>query len=540
MQASSSSIQWVSCDPSVVSNPALSCGFFDIPLDYHDPAAGRGRLAVIKANATGPRRGTVFFNPGGPGGSGLEALDADAAVLGGLTGGVYDIVSWDPRGVGALTVPGEIFCFGSAEEHDAFFNGTIELTGVEYTGSFTDPADVHALFSQTKVLQHKYEEVGRKCLEGPSGRYLKYVGAAATVRDMIALADALDGEGAEVNYVGVSYGTLLGSWFVNMFPDRVGRVILDGVVDPVSFATEQISLNAANFLLKDADKVYEAFITGCLLSGTTGCPIAANASSPEEVNQNVQALLRAAHDAARRDPSVAVSSSVIRSLLYTQMESPEGWSQLANVTYPQLVQAVAQEVSESTFLPSRFGRPRNPLRSRSSASETGVSYTSQAIWCGDSVDRASTTMLNIFDDLVAGTRRVSHLFGGLWPTAFYSCPFWPVRSVERYRGPFNRTLANKILVASNLLDPATPIAGAQRVAGLLGENATLVTQNAFGHTTLSEPSTCVSTIMMTYMLTGKLPEGPVVCEVDGGFEMFEGVDTSDILARLSGPDVRTR
>ena len=64
-------------------------------------------------------------------------------------------------------------------------------------------------------MQQKYKEVGRKCLNGPSGKYLKYVGAAATVRDLVALADALDGPGEPVNYVGLSYGTLLGSWLVN-------------------------------------------------------------------------------------------------------------------------------------------------------------------------------------------------------------------------------------------------------------------------------------------------------------------------------------
>ena len=100
----SSAVQWGPCDPSVVTNPALSCGFFNIPLDYQNPGAGRGRLAVVKANATGQRLGTVFFNPGGPGGSGLQALDADAPVLLNLSGGLFDIVSWDPRGVGSLTV----------------------------------------------------------------------------------------------------------------------------------------------------------------------------------------------------------------------------------------------------------------------------------------------------------------------------------------------------------------------------------------------------------------------------------------------------
>ncbi|KAI1791401.1 alpha/beta-hydrolase [Ganoderma leucocontextum] len=533
-------IHWGPCDPSIITNAALSCAFFDIPLDYHSPRAGKGRLALAKVNATQERRGTVFFNPGGPGGSGLEALDADAEILLNLTGGLYDLVSWDPRGVGSLTIPGEIYCFSSTEEHDAFFNNTIELTGIEYTRNFTDAADVEALLSQASLMQQKYEEVGKKCLNGPSGRYLKYVGAAATVRDLVALADALDGPDKPVNYIGISYGTLLGSWFVNMFPERVGKVILDGVVDPVTFATKQISLSGGNIFM-DGDKVYEGFVTGCALSGAHGCSIASNASTPGEVDENVQLLLQAAHDAARKDPSVSVSSTVIRSLFLSQMYSPGDWSTFVNSTYPQLAQAVVEESrtgSSSTARDSSgisvktataLGR-RQTLRVRTN--QTGVSYTSQAIWCGDSIDRHSTTMLDVFDGLIARSRNVSRMYGGLWPAAIYECPFWPVRSVERYQGPFNRTLANKIIVASNLFDPSTPFANAQRVSDLLGQSATLVRQNGFGHTTLSVPSTCVNAIMKTYLVTGELPDGPVVCEVDAGFEPFEGVNTSTILANM--------
>ena len=121
--------------------------------------------------------------------------------------------------------PGEIFCFNSTEEHDAFFNGTIELTGIEYTGNFTNAADVEALYSQASIMQQKYKELGEKCLNGPSGKYLRYVGAAATVRDLVALSDALDGPDQPVNYIGTSYGTLLGSWFVNSTSSPFGHFL---------------------------------------------------------------------------------------------------------------------------------------------------------------------------------------------------------------------------------------------------------------------------------------------------------------------------
>ncbi len=111
--------------------------------------------------------------------------------------------------------PGDIFCFNSVEEYNAFFNGTIELTGIEETGNFTDPAEIQALLSQASIMQKKYEQVGRKCLHSTNGSLLRYLGTAAAVRDMVSLADAIDGPNVPINYVGVSYGTLIGSWFVN-------------------------------------------------------------------------------------------------------------------------------------------------------------------------------------------------------------------------------------------------------------------------------------------------------------------------------------
>ena len=111
--------------------------------------------------------------------------------------------------------PGEVFCFDDLEEYTAFFNGTIQLRGIEELDNFSNPADVDTLFAQADTMQKKYLEAGQKCLQSPSGKYLKYIGTAATVRDMVAMADALEGTDTPINYLGVSYGTLIGSWFVN-------------------------------------------------------------------------------------------------------------------------------------------------------------------------------------------------------------------------------------------------------------------------------------------------------------------------------------
>ena len=111
--------------------------------------------------------------------------------------------------------PGEVRCFDNLNEYTALFNGTIELSGIAELDDFANPVDVKHLLEQAADMEKRYDEVIAKCLASPSGKFLRYIGAAAAVRDMVSLADALDGPGAPVNYVGVSYGTLIGSWLVN-------------------------------------------------------------------------------------------------------------------------------------------------------------------------------------------------------------------------------------------------------------------------------------------------------------------------------------
>ncbi|RPD70207.1 alpha/beta-hydrolase [Lentinus tigrinus ALCF2SS1-7] len=522
-------VQWRACDPSLGLDPMLQCGFFKVPLDYHNRFIGNAQLALVKANATQRRRGTVFMNPGGPGVSGVTDLNGTSALLLDQTGGYYDIVSWDPRGVGSLTVPGDVFCFDSLEDIQAFFNGTIELQGIEMTGNFTDAADIQALLAQAGTMQQKYEGLAQRCSQHSDGKYLQYIGTAATARDLAALADALDGPGSPVNYIGLSYGTILGSWFINMFPERVGHVVLDGVVDPVKFGTEDIALSGWGMQLSDADRVYEALFTGCALAGPEGCSIASASQTPLDVNEDIQALLQAAHDAARENASVPTTSGQVRSLLREVMYSPNSWGLFANTVWPQLVQEVQAETGGNMTRRSTLRKPAENL---------GVPYSAEAIICGDSKDPTGANMTDVFNGIIATSNNISAMFGAAWPFATYYCPFWPIRAVERYEGPFNKSIAHPILVIGNTFDPATPFSGAKAVADELGNHATLVRLNGFGHTSQAEPSACISDIIRAYMVNGTLPQGDeTVCEVDEDFEVFAGVNTSDIFRNMPAIDI---
>ncbi|KAI0709173.1 alpha/beta-hydrolase, partial [Earliella scabrosa] len=525
------SIHWGPCDRSVISDNSLECGYLNVPLDYHKPKLGNARLAVVKANATGERRGTVFVNPGGPGGSGLALVNSNKNLLLQITGGMYDIVSWDPRGVGSLTTPGEIFCFDSVEEYNTLFNGTIELTGIEETGNFSDPADVQALLSQASLMQKKYEQVGKKCLNSPNGKYLRYMGTAAAVRDMVSIANVLDGPDVPINYIGNSYGTLIGSWFINMFPERIGRVILNAVIDPIYFATQEVSLASISNTFVSADTIYKALITGCALTGPEGCAAASEGDGPLDIDAKIQALINAAHDTTQRNPSAPFSSGQLRAALFNETYSPPDWPRFMNEVYPQIVKTIKEESGQDLPFTQSSRTPGEPLPYVSTRS-----YTSNAIFCGDSINpNPHTNMTDVFEAVITGTRTTSPMFGALWPSLTNQCSFWPVRAVERYQGPFNRKLANKILIVSNTYDPATPLSGAQVLAGLLGEDAALVRLNGFGHTAIAQSSTCMVGIVFNYMTSGTLPANNTVCEVDPDVEVFQGVTKADILANMSLP-----
>ncbi|KAI0769264.1 alpha/beta-hydrolase [Trametes elegans] len=509
--SNTSSVPWVPCDSSISPTASLSCGFLRVPLDYHDSSAGYGLIAVIKANATGERRGTVLLNPGGPGISGIGAVAEYGDQLLDLTGGVYDVL------------PGEVYCFDSVAEYNTFWNGTLELSGIEFSGNFTDHYDIDALLSQAQLMQAKYEELGQRCLSQPGGRYLPYVGTAATARDIAALADALDGPGSPINFFGLSYGSLLGSWLINMFPERVGKVIIDGIINPVLLATEETPFVWPQHI-RDDGKIYEGLVAGCAIAGSEGCPIATQGQSASDVNGDIQGLLQHAYDAVRENSSVPVTGALVRQTLWNAVYDPRTWASFANSTYPALVAGVDAETQAINYT----RRSLSTHRTRDGGRNETTSYTSMAIVCADSVDARGTTMEDVFKHLVSVTQNGSQ-FSTLWGNAYNYCPFWPARAVERYQGPFNKTLANTIFVISSLYDPVTPLAEAQDVVDHLGDSAVLVQQNGFGHTSISVPSTCTNTLILDFFVNGTIPESGTVCQVDEDFELFPGVNTKAII-----------
>ncbi|KAG8721277.1 hypothetical protein FRC09_008155 [Ceratobasidium sp. 395] len=208
-------IDWRTCRPG----HKASCGMFEVPLDYANPTAGRVLLVVARYQAKHSKRGTLFLNPGGPGGSGVDMLlgkgedriGAEAEKIMNIVGGKYDIVSWDPRGVGSRVARGpnvgqtslRADCFDTGSEENDFWKGTIPRAGLEARGNFTDARDLKVFFDQVASVDERLQALGAKRLEYSKNTF-PYIGTTATVKDMIALHDVLEGSDRPVNFWGFS------------------------------------------------------------------------------------------------------------------------------------------------------------------------------------------------------------------------------------------------------------------------------------------------------------------------------------------------
>ncbi|KAF9785048.1 hypothetical protein BJ322DRAFT_1108516 [Thelephora terrestris] len=520
------SVLWSSCESFGVNSTDsnLQCGSLDVPMDYHDNSAGTARLAVIKYSATAPNK------LGGPGESGVEAISESGQAFSRAFQGAFDIVSWDPRGVG-YTFPGAVTCFNSSEEDANFWYHTVVSYINETISGRFDQQDLEELYSQVDSTKEKFKAFTAGCQNGPVGPYLKYIGTSSTVRDLVSLGDAIVGKGEPIDYWGISYGTVLGFNFVNMFPERVGHVILDGVVDPTSWVSFELAYSA----FTNTEKTYSGLTDGCAKAGRVGCKLI-ELTGDNASGDDVKALLDFAHDAAlelyRAGVEVPAEPGYFKYSLYHILYTPMMWSDYVNGPIYQFV-ALALQAAQAHNITTDGGFKYNVPSGNITIDQTGnppspnlTSYTTAAIVGADDFNDDKTTITNLFDIIVNVTRQDTATFGTVWDDGSFG---WPVRSVERL-APFSpKQLKNPVLIIGNAADPITPFANAEKAANLLGDNAFLLEQLGFGHTSIAQFSSCTLGVMINFFANSTLPKGRTAqCPVDNTdlFPVLNGSSTT--------------
>ncbi|MFF2012036.1 alpha/beta hydrolase [Streptomyces sp. NPDC058195] len=447
----------------------FQCATMKAPLDYAKPDGGDIGLAVSRKAATGPgeRIGSLLVNPGGPGGSAVEYLQSYAGI--GYPEQVrarYDMVAVDPRGV-ARSEP--VVCLTGAQMD--------RYTQVDQTPD--DAAEVTA-------LNNAYQQFAQGC-EKRSGEILPHVSTVDTARDMDILRAVLGDE--ELRYVGASYGTFLGATYAELFPARVGRLVLDGAMDPSLDAVELNRDQTAGF-----ETAFQAFAADCVKNAD--CPLGTTSTADAATRMKRLFADLDARPVATGDPR-RLTESLATTGVIAAMYDESAWPQLREAV------AAAQNGDGSGLLAlsdSYYEREPN-------GSYANLMFANAAVNCLDQPPA--------FADAKAATRaapnfeKASPVFGESFTWAALNCADWPVPAT----GTPHRIKAEgaaPIVVVGTTRDPATPYKWARSLAGQLS-SGTLLTYQGDGHTAYGRGSDCIDTAINVYLLEGTPPARDKKC-----------------------------
>lgn len=453
--------RWSSCGGD------FECTRIEVPLDYDDPAGTSIELALVRLPAKDASRriGSLLVNPGGPGGSGQDYARAARTTFTQDVREVYDIVGFDPRGVGEST-PVECLDHGAL---DAF---------IAADGSPDDATEVAQLVAVSKAF-------AQGCA-AKSGALLAHVGTPDAARDMDVIR-AVVGD-SQMHYFGASYGTFLGATYADLFPTKVGRMVLDGAVDP---ALDPVELSRGQ--LGGFDAELTAFLGDCL--GHSDCPVGPTVAAGR---RQVAALLdrvdaQALPTGTSRDLTQALAMLGIVYPLY----DTRGWPLLR----VGLDRALAGDGSVLLQLSDAYTDRGSDGRYSSNQNE--VNY---AVNCLDRPDHSTVA------DITADSRSFaaeSPIFGPYLAWSDLPCTMWPVAS-GTVPGPLQAAGAAPILVVGTTRDPATPYAWSKALADQL-DSGRLLTFDGDGHTAYTRGSSCIDSAVDAYLVDGTLPKVGSVC-----------------------------
>ena len=463
-----------------------------VPRDYDSPRGAKARLALIRHRSTDPARriGTLFYNPGGPGGAGVDVLPQILDFFPAALRARFDIVSWDPRGVGESSA---VQCFSDLEAELRFLDGTTVGEG----------------FPVGKAEQRdwirRYRAFGPRCARR-NRDLLRHVGTADTARDLNLLRRAVGDP--KLNYLGVSYGTFLGATYANLFPRRVRAMTLDGNIDPRSWVHRRLRANGGTFLptflrqLSDEGlaKTISAFLGRCGSTGTASCAFSAG-SAKETTEKWARLLSRLPTDSAGTDTSYPELFSQTAAGLYVSARWPDTAKRIQDVEETGAASRPAPAPTPGILFEGRAGVPN---AGRYAGPEQGIS-----VFCSESPNPEAAA----FPSLARLAHERSGPAGSFWTWYAEVCADWPARAADRYAGPWDRRTASPVLVIGNTHDPATPYTGSQAIARQLARGR-LLKVKGYGHTTLFNPSTCASDYEGHYFVDGKLPPKGAVCHQD--------------------------
>ncbi|MCL2090464.1 MAG: alpha/beta hydrolase [Micrococcales bacterium] len=479
----------------------LECTWLTVPMDYANPSGETIKLALARSTAENSQ-GSIVINPGGPGGSGVDVVAAFVDGLGDRSRDVLDVVGFDPRGVGRSA---PVDCL-SDDDLNVFLTTDIDTTSEEG-------------IAQAEAAVAEFAE---GCLE-LTGSLLEHVDTISAARDMDVIRAAL-GE-STLNYLGVSYGTQLGATYAALFPDRVGRMVLDAAVDPTAL-DETTVIQAGGF-----ESALRAYVTDCLASD--GCPLS---GSVDEAMDQVVAVVEQATDQPLSIGDLKVLETLFRELvdldaetaalvavevvgglgdrqltgalaltgIFTALYSQDAWEQLTMAlrfaidnqdgTMLMLLADTYLQRCDGLTCPVEDGYYSNMMEAHT------------AIGCADNRKTRDADAMAAEAEQI---RQVAPHLAEYFISEVDECADWPTPVTESLRS-YAAKGAPPIVVIGTTNDPATPYQWAQALAEML-DSGVLVTYEGEGHGAYLRGVKCIQTAVDDFLVDGKVPEDGLTC-----------------------------
>lgn len=456
-------LRWKDC------GEGLQCTTATAPLDWSDPSAGDIDLALVRQQATGGKRvGSLLVNPGGPGGSGYDFVkeSLDYATDKDLQAG-FDIVGFDPRGVGRSSA---VTCYDPADMDEYLYGLTTAKRGTD---------------AWIQELETAAADFGTACAEN-TGALLEHVDTESAARDLDLLRAVLGDK--KLNYLGYSYGTFLGATYAELFPEKVGRMALDGALDPSTSNFDVTRTQAQGF-----ESALRAYLADCLTDSE--CPFT---GTVDEAMATIGALLASvdASPITATDGRKLGSNALLTAIIYPLYQA-SAWTYLSD-----MFDSVLAGDADYAF---QFADQYNG-RNKDGTYADNSTEAFMAINCVDypyNDDPAAMRAQAAEIEAAAPTIGPYMTFGDI------GCANWP-HEFTGERREIRAEGAAPILVIGTTNDPATPYVWAENLAGQL-DSGHLLTYEGEGHTAYNKSNDCVNDAVNDYLLTGAVPESDPRC-----------------------------
>ncbi|KAI0970219.1 TAP-like protein-domain-containing protein [Xylaria arbuscula] len=485
------------------------CAKLDVPLDYQNTDLGRASVPLIKLPANsnssyGAYQGMILTNPGGPGGSAIDEVQNNGvAYYQSVVGDNWDIVGFEPRGI--YRSEPNINCsaiVATAQDPTLDSRFVPEVTDEFYT-SYIEAG--------IELGQRCQDAVGGEKDAGP------HMSTTTNARDMISIVDAftktVDGAKAAkpsnlLNYFGYSYGTFLGQVFASMFPDRVGNMVLDGVLSldlPLGENLEGIT--------SPADGIIALFFIYCFEAGASECSFYSGSSPFDIFNRFNESFVQLDSQRAKSEnwanaTDIEAALLTLKTTLFDSVAAPAATFSVLSEALVTLEQAIAiQNVALWTKqIAALIGDP-TPTGDVDAELRLGTLCTDQGNkWYNKTLEDLAPTLEHLEEVSIIGEIVSKSMLG---------CLGWSIESTDVYSGPFGGHTATPILFVGNTYDPIAPSTNAVAAAKKY-KNAQAVTVDATGHTSRVTGNTCQQAKVNAYFQNTQLPGNDSYCALQAG------------------------